>query len=221
MESVESLVHHRLEVARVVLEATHQFVGHLCWRDHVAAAEFSGIHAELARRFVDQPLQRVRGHRPARAAVGRGRDRVGEHEPAAHVDCLHVVHAAVHVDQAERVDHRAGENDVGAHVGEVVEAHAEDAAARVERHLRGVHDVARLLVAEEYLRTRPDPFHRAPELLRRVEERAVFGICVEAHAEAAADFLRDDPRTFSGGTPRTAESCPRMGPTPCVVACRK
>jgi hypothetical protein len=80
-------------------------------------------------------------------------------------------------------------------------------------------NIARLLVAEEYFGACAYPFHRAPELLRRVEERAVFRIGIEAHAEAAAGFLGDDP-TLSGGTPRI-ESCPRMGPAPCVVACRK
>ena len=60
----------------------------------------------------------------------------------------------------------------------------------------GVHDVARLLVAEEHLRARADPFHRPAELLRRVEQRAVFRIGVEAHAEAAADFLGDHAHLF-------------------------
>ncbi len=193
MGSVERLVHHALEVPRVVLEAAHQLVGHLRWRDHVAAAEFSRIHAELARRLVDETLEGIRGHRPTRAAVGRCGNGVGENETASHVDRLHVVDAAVHVDQAERVDHRACEDNVGAHVGEVVEAHAEDAAILIQRQFAFVMNIASLLVAEEHLRTRPDPFHRAPELLRRVKERAVFWIRVEAHAETAADFLGDDP----------------------------
>ena len=61
--------------------------------------------------------------------------------------------------------------------------------SRVQRHLARVHDVARLLVAEEHFRARADPLHRAAELLRREQQRAVFRIGVEAHAEAAADLL--------------------------------
>ena len=56
----------------------------------------------------------------------------------------------------------------------------------------GWRDVARLLVGEEHFAARADPLHRPAELLRREEQRAVFRIDVEAHAEAAADFLRDD-----------------------------
>src|SRR3989454_968556 len=73
-----------------------------------------------------------------------------------------------------------------------LEAHAEDAAGSVERHLAAVHDVARLLVAGEYLGARADPLHRPAEPLRSEQQRAIFRVDVEAHAEAAADFLGDD-----------------------------
>ena len=106
---------------------------------------------------------------------------------------LHVVHAAIDVHQAQSIHHSAGEHHVGAHVGEVVEAHAEDARVRVERHLRGMHDVARLLVAEEHFRARAAPLHRPAQGLRGVEQRAVFRVGVETHAEAPADLLGHHP----------------------------
>jgi hypothetical protein len=116
---------------------------------------------------------------------------------------LHVVHAACHVDEVDRVDEGAGEGDVGPQVRDEVEPHAENAPRLVERHLGAVRDVARLLVGQEDLRARADPFHRAAELLGGDQHGTVLGIGVEAHAEAAAHLLGDDADLLRRG----AEHC--------------
>ena len=90
---------------------------------------------------------------------------------------------------------------------------------RVERQLAAASDVARLLVGEEHFRARAAPLHRPAELLRREQQRAVLGIEVEAHAEAAADLLA--PRCdLLRRHAEHRDSWPRMPSTPCVQACR-
>ena len=71
-----------------------------------------------------------------------------------------------------------------------------DAPGGVEGELAVREHVARLLVGEEHLRAGAGPLHRAAERFRREERRAVFRVEVEAHAEAAADFLGDHADLF-------------------------
>jgi hypothetical protein len=188
----QGLVEHALEIAAVVLEAGGDLVRKPVLGNEVAAAEFGRVDAELVGRLVHQALDRVRAHRPARAAVGGGGDGVAQHELRLHMHRLHVVDAARDVHQVDRVHEAAGEGEIGAEVAHELEAHAEDAARGVERHLAAVHDVARLFVGDEHLGARADPLHRAPELFRREQQRAVFRVDVEAHPEAASDLLGDD-----------------------------
>ena len=49
---------------------------------------------------------------------------------------------------------------------------------------------AAVVVADESLGARADPFHRPAERLRGEHQRAVFGVGVGAHAEPAADVAR-------------------------------
>ena len=46
-----------------------------------------------------------------------------------------------------------------------------------------------MVVADDRLEARADPFHRSCERLRSVHHRRVLGIRLRAHAEAAADVM--------------------------------
>ena len=192
IRSSQRLVDQACEIAAVVFEPCDGLVRHLRHRDQVATAELDRVQADDQRRLVDQPLEGVGGHGPSGAAIRRGRHRVGDHELALHVRRLHIVDAVDHVQHVHGIHERAGECDVGANVGEILETHAEYPAVLVECQLARVHDVARLLVADKNFRAAADPFDRPAKLLRRQEQRAILGIGVEAHAKPAADLLGHD-----------------------------
>ena len=135
VRGLERLVQHAREIAAVVLEAGGDLVRKLVLGNEVAAAELGRVHAELARGVVHQALERVGHDRAAGAAIGGHRRGVGEREADARVGRRHVVHAGQAVDDADGVDERPGRREVGAEVRQHVEAHAEDAAAVVEREL--------------------------------------------------------------------------------------
>ncbi len=86
--------------------------------------------------------------------------------------------------------------EIGAEIAENVDAHGEEAAVLVERHLGGRHIVAPLSVADEMLGAIPDPAHRPTEQFRRFENERIFAMKDALGAEAAADVIGDDAHRF-------------------------
>ena len=75
------------EVTAVVGRPDRRLVGHCRGRDEITTADLGPVEPELARRPIGEPLQHVAGLGPPGAAIGIGRQRVGE-DAAAHFHAL-------------------------------------------------------------------------------------------------------------------------------------
>jgi len=80
---------------------------------------------------------------------------------------------------------------IGAHVGDLGNAQAQETAVCVERQRRLSDVVARMHVGKEGVGTVGGPLHRPTAALGRPHQHWVFGIHHVLHAEAAADVGRD------------------------------
>ncbi len=156
---LERHVHALLELAAVVGEGERGLERHGLGRNVVLPPQLRGVDTELVGGEIDQPLDHIGRLGAAVAAIGPHRIGVGEHR--GHVG----VHGRDAIDAGQRAD-IAGEGlhaglQVGADAGDDMDAHAEKVAVLVEREL-GLGDVvAGLRVAQERLRARGHPFHRA------------------------------------------------------------
>ena len=189
---LQRLVEDRLEVAGVVGGADRGLVRHLRFLDQIAPPQLHRIDAGQARRLVHQALEHVIGFRPAGAAIGRGRDRVGEDAFGRHVDALDVVHAGQAAGEIEARNIGADGADIGAHIAGIADAQRQDLALLVERKLGLGIDVAALIVGEEGFRAARHPVDRPAGLLGADEEREIFGIGRGLQPEGAADIFGDD-----------------------------
>ena len=182
--------HVRGEFAGVVDLLRRRRVGHLLRLDEILLAQRVGTDAEFARRDVDQPLDHVGRLRPARAAIGIDRQRVGEGRADARIDGREIVDAR---QQARAAVGNVGRErrEVAAHVGDGFDAQREELVAGVEREFRGGDVVAALRIADEMLGAVGDPLHRALELLRRNGRERIFAERKQLGAEAAAGVRID------------------------------
>jgi hypothetical protein len=139
-------VEHGLEVAGVISGPGRGLVRHGGSPDEVSPAQPDGIDAGQARRFIDELLKDVIRLRAAGAAIGRGRNRVGEHAARADVDVLDVVHAGKATREINRLDIGADRADIGSHIGQVPHAQREKAPVLVERKFSFGEGVAGLSV---------------------------------------------------------------------------
>ncbi len=185
-------VQHAVEVAAVIGLLHRGDVRHRLGRHHVQLAQRDPVHAEFARRGVDQPLDDVVALRPPGAAIGVHRDRVGEHADDVGVDRLEAIDAGQHLGARHGRDHRREGGQVGAHVGDVARAQRQELAVLVERDLARGDVVAALRVGQERLGPLADPLHRAAQLAGGVAGQRVLGVQEQLHAEAAAHVGRDD-----------------------------
>ena len=185
----ERLVEHRFEFAGIEDVASRRSIGEL--RDEVSAAQIHNIHAELARRFVEQPLGNVGRLGLRRAPIRPHRTGVGEARVHHRMDQRDVV--GVRVADRRVVRRDAGVvAEIGAEVDVDRHAQGERAATRVEREL-GFGDLAAAVhVGRERFGARRGPFDRTTELARRPEHDRVLGIHLALHAEGAADIGHDD-----------------------------
>ena len=151
-----------------------------------------------ARRAVHQLLDQECRLRPPGAAIGRGRDGVGEHGARDRVHRRDLIDARRQPDGKQR-HHHGGAEDVRAHRVQRIDAQAQNLAAFVERQFAGDDLVAALRVAEQCFRARRNPFDRpAADPARRPRHQRVLGIAAMLHAEAAADVRRDDAKFCFG-----------------------
>ena len=103
------------------------------------------------------------------------------------------------IDARDRPDHQSGHQkiavrtDIGAGVGDEVQAQADELVVGVERQFDIADAVARMFVGEHGFRTFAGPFDGAAELLRGPQDEAVLDILPALGAEAAADIAGHDP----------------------------
>ena len=186
-------VHDRLEVARIVGQPDRGLERHLVGPDQVAPAQLDPVDAGLGRRLVDQQFEEIFRFRPPGAAIGAGRDGVGEHafgavgEQRGLVDADDV--AADHHGHRPR-PHRG---QIGPHVAERVDLEREEIAVLVERERELDRHRPPLVVGEKALRAVGAPLDRAAQPARRVERADRLGIGRALHAEGAADIVADHP----------------------------
>ncbi len=186
---------HVVKVGRLVGRAGGRLVGKRVFWNEVAPAQFRRVDLQLGRGLVHQALHHVRHVGAAGAAVGGDRNSVGEGEPEAAVERRDAVDAGHAGGRVARVARAAGRREVAAHVGDPVEAQAEEFPVAVERELAGHGVAAAVGVAHEAFRARGNPAHRPAEVFRRQHLHAVLGVGGASLAEAAADVLRvhDEP----------------------------
>ena len=186
-------VQDRLEVARIVGQPDRGLERHLVGPDQVAPAQLDPVDAGLRRRLVDQQLEEVLRLRPPGAAIGAGRDGVGEHafgavgEQRGLVDADDV--AADH--HGHRPRPHGGE--IRPHVAERIDLEREEIAVFVEREREVDRHRPPLVVGEEALRAVGAPLDRAAQPARRVHRADRLGIGRALHAERAADIVADHP----------------------------
>ncbi len=190
--ALQGLLHGLLEIAGIDHHADPVGVGQLIRADEIAAADLVAAEAEGKRALVEQPLHLVRDLRPAGAAIGADRHGVGEGNAHRQLQGRDVVDRAGDARPGGGRHPRAVVAEIGADIGDVLDAHAEDPAVGIERHLAMGDMVAAVHVGEECLLPVGTPFDRPAEALRGPRDQHRFRIELAAQAEAAADIGRDD-----------------------------
>ena len=162
------------------------------------APDLGRVDLHLARRLLDDALDDVGRLGPTGAAVGVDRRGVGEHRLDLGVDRRRLVLAGEQ-GRVEDRRHRRGEGrEVGAHVGDRLDAQREEVALRVERQLGRGDVVAAVRVGEERLAALGGPLDRPADPLARPDQGDVLGVEEDLRAEAAADVGRDHPHLRLG-----------------------
>ncbi len=175
---------------KIELDDARQRIGHLAFRDQVAAAKLDGIDTEIARGHVEQPLAEEIRLEPPRSAIGADRRLAGQHERDLHVDVRHAIGTRENLRGVARACRAVGA-DIGADVGPGVAAQPADGAVAVAGDLELAGDVAGMVGGEEMLAAVLDPLDRAPDRARSKGNEEIFRIELAAHAESAADVVLD------------------------------
>ena len=187
----------RREVADVEGQAEAVFVRQLVGAKQVPRADLIDAEPKLARGRLHQALDEIRRLGPTGAAIGVDGGGVG------HDAVDDVVHRGDAVDTAhdaaagEGLDRRAELRLIGAEVGPGFDLEAEDHAAVVERKACVGHHRAAVRVGLEGVGALAGPFDGPAEVLRGVEDEAVFGVDEAFHAETAADIAGDDAKLIA------------------------
>ena len=122
-------VHHLLELAGIEQELGRRRIGHRRGRHEIDAADGVGVHAELARRGIDEALEQISGLRPPGAAIGADRHGVGAHALDVDMDRPDRIKAGDQIGRARRNEAAEG-RQIGADIGEDKHPQAEEAAVR-------------------------------------------------------------------------------------------
>ncbi len=172
----------------VELDDARERIGHLRFRDQVAAAEFDGVDAEVVRRHVEQPLAKEVRFEPARPAIGADRGLVGDEERHPHVDVGNAIRSRQDLRRVACAGRAIGA-DIGADIGLGMAAQREDGAVGVAGDLQLAGDVAGMVGGDEMLPAVLDPFHRTAGQARGERNEEILGVEFAADAEAAADVV--------------------------------
>ena len=157
----ERAPHRAFEFADVVGAPCRRRIGHLRRLHEIARPNFFTRDPCFARAGVDQPFQHIGRFRPSRAAIGVDRHRVAYRQPCTRAINLGDVVGPGRHRRAEPGNVRPELRQIGAEIGEDVDAQREKLAVVVERHF-GLGDVvASLRIAEEMLGAVGDPAHRS------------------------------------------------------------
>ena len=159
-------------------------------RDEIAAAQLGRIHLQLEGRLIHQALDDVCDVRPSGAAIGGHGNRVGKYEAEAPIERRNTVDPCQASVRIASMACRAGGREVGAHVGEPVDAQRQEFPVAVERKLAVDRVPATVRVGHEAFRAGRDPLHRLAQFLGREHLHAVLGVSGAALTEASADILR-------------------------------
>ena len=197
VDELEGATHAGLVVPGVVLDAR----GHRARlgerRVEVAQPQLRRVHLQGAGEVVEDPLVGVRRLGAPGAAVGVGGREVGEDALAREVVGPEVVEPAVG-ERAEDGDARGQQLQVGAHVRDEADPHAEDLplARGADRHVLDLPTPVR--GRDVVLRAGLGPLHRPLEPPRQDQRQGLLGVDVELRAEAAADVRGDDAQLGVG-----------------------
>ena len=161
-------------------------------RDQVLRAQLDPVDAQFAGRIVDQPLDDVSRLGPSGAAVGCGAVGVGHHRQHRDMGGGDVVDADEGPDIAEGREQVALGRDVGADIGQSLDAEAEEFSVRVERQFGVADIVAGVLVGLDRLAALAGPFDRPPQFLGGEQHQPMLGILPALGAEPAADIAGND-----------------------------
>ena len=172
---------------------------HRLGQNHVLTTDLDPIHAQLARRGIDQPLHEIVALRPPGAAIGIHRHRVGEHADDIGIDRLEPIDAGQHTGARTGRDEGREVGQRGAHIRHVAGAQREEMPLGIERDLTQRDVVTAMRVRQERLRARRGPFHRPSQLARRVAGQRMLGINEQLHAKATADIRRDNAEALLPG----------------------
>ncbi len=183
----QRLVEHGREFAAVIAHARRRLVGHRVRADVVAPPKLDTVDAHLGGGGVDEAFHVIIALRAARAAIGAGRGRVGEHalgrdlEQRRVIDAHHILHGIDGVGQRR--------DDEGAGIAATGEAQREETALGVEREFRRHLMIASVMIGDEALRTLVCPFDGTPQRACCVKNADIFGKNRGLHPEGAADML--------------------------------
>ena len=179
------------EVAAIVGGTDRRFVGHGVNGYEIAPPDFGPVEPKHMRGFIGEPFQHIASLGTASPAISVGRQCVGEYPGRLRGDRRRSVHAR----QQRRIDRtrdRGPEGrDIGAKVGDGVDPECEEVSLAIERELRVGLMIARLIVGNEALAARRDPFDRPPQFSRGPGNDGLLGIMLPLVAEAATDVGRN------------------------------
>ena len=156
----------------------------------VDPADLGGVHADLVRGDVHDPLDQLSRLGATCPAVRPDRGVVREHRLGVETDLRDLVHA----DRHHLGEHRQDRPDrrIGTARGDDLTVEADDLAVVVDAEA-GLHDeVATVDHRDHVLRTRLDPLDGLAELHRGLGGDEVFHVAGGLRAEAAADPRADD-----------------------------
>jgi cytochrome b involved in lipid metabolism len=165
------------------------------WNDKGDGRPHSPVAAAMLRQYL---IGKLGGYEAATVQTGDASPRIREPSPATpersaamdEVQRRDVVEAGGHAG-ADPGDERPGLREIGAHIGEDLGPHGQNAPLGVEREL-GLGDiVTALAIGEEMLGPVGHPFHRAPERPGGMGGQRIFEIAEDLGAEAAAHVRRD------------------------------
>ena len=197
---LQSLVHHRLECARVIRLPHRVLVGHLRGLNEVAPPQRDAVDAALACRLIHQTLDVEDRLGAARTTIGAGGGRVGEHRGVVEIDVLDVVDAGLHPRANQHLDGNARHAGIGADIGMGADAQAQYLALLVECHFSVAFDVAAVCAGEKFLAAVGDPLDRALQPVGTVSGDHVLGVGAGFHAKASAHIADHDAYLLGGQT---------------------
>ena len=143
------LVHRRGIIAGIVFHRHRCGIGE--FGDEILTPQLDGVHFQLMRGFVDQPLQLIGRLGAACAAVGINRHRVGEHGFDVHIDQGRLV-IARHQRAMQPCRHRRCKGrQIRAHVGIGVGAQRGKVVVRIQRQFDLGHVVPAMRIRNKRL----------------------------------------------------------------------